>query len=100
MMCGYPEGGTKHTRHENREGKPERFMTKSPTSSRFTTLPYISHSHALPSKEEKSPGMRLGGWPIPSLVPRPSITANAVEGVVKLLRRMTSGRRWEAWHFR
>ena len=27
-----------------------------------------------------------------SLVPRPSITANAVEGLVKLLRRMTSGR--------
>ena len=35
-----------------------------------------------------------------SLVPRPSITANAVEGLVKLLRRMTSGRRLEAWHFR
>ena len=32
-----------------------------------------------------------------SLVPRPSITANAVEGLVKLLRRMTSGRRWEVW---
>ena len=29
----------------------------------------------------------------PSLVPRPSITANAVEGLVKLLRRMTSGGR-------
>ena len=28
-----------------------------------------------------------------SLVPRPSITANAVEGLVKLLRRMTSGGR-------
>jgi len=28
-----------------------------------------------------------------SLIPRPSITANAVEGLVKLLRRMTSGRR-------
>ena len=27
-----------------------------------------------------------------SLVPRPSITANAVKGLVKLLRRMTSGR--------
>ena len=27
-----------------------------------------------------------------SLVPRPSITANAVEDLVKLLRRMTSGR--------
>ena len=32
-----------------------------------------------------------------SLVPGPSITANTVEGLVKLLRRMTSGRRWEAW---
>ena len=32
-----------------------------------------------------------------SLIPRPSITANVVEGVVKLLRRMASGRRWEAW---
>ena len=28
-----------------------------------------------------------------SLVPRPSITANTVEGLVKLLRRMTSGGR-------
>ena len=28
-----------------------------------------------------------------SLIPRPSITANTVEGLVKLLRRMTSGRR-------
>ena len=32
-----------------------------------------------------------------SLVPRPSITANTVEGLVKLLRRMMSGRRWETW---
>jgi len=32
-----------------------------------------------------------------SLVPRPSITANTVEGLVKLLRRMTSGGRLEAW---
>jgi len=24
----------------------------------------------------------------------------AVEGLVKLLRKMTSGRRWEVWHFR
>ena len=32
-----------------------------------------------------------------SLVPRPSITANVVEGVVKLLRRMTSGGRLEVW---
>ena len=32
-----------------------------------------------------------------SLVPRPSITANALEGLVKLLRRLTSGGRWEAW---
>ena len=30
-----------------------------------------------------------------SLVPRPSITANAVEGLVKLLRRMTSSKRLE-----
>ena len=29
-----------------------------------------------------------------SLVPRPSITANAVEDLVKLLHRMTSGKRW------
>ena len=28
-----------------------------------------------------------------SLTPRPSITANTVEGLVKLLRRMTSGGR-------
>ena len=35
-----------------------------------------------------------------SLIPRPSITANTVEGLVKLLRRMMSGRRWEAWCFR
>ena len=28
---------------------------------------------------------------VSSLVPRPSITANAVEGLVKLLCRMTSG---------
>jgi len=35
-----------------------------------------------------------------SLVPRPSITANEVEGLVKLLRRMTSGGHLEAWHFR
>ena len=34
-----------------------------------------------------------------SLVPRPSITANAVEGLVKLLCRMMSGGRLEAWHF-
>ena len=32
-----------------------------------------------------------------SLVPRPSITANAVEVLVKLLRRMTSGGHLEAW---
>ena len=32
-----------------------------------------------------------------NLIPRPSITANAVEGLVKLLRRMTSGGRLEAW---
>ena len=32
-----------------------------------------------------------------TLVPRPSITANAVEGLVKLLRRMTSGGCTEAW---
>ena len=32
-----------------------------------------------------------------SLVPRPSITANAVEGLVKLLCIMTSGERLEAW---
>ena len=31
-----------------------------------------------------------------SLVPRPSITANTVEGLVKLLHRMTSGGRTEA----
>ena len=32
-----------------------------------------------------------------SLVPRSSITANVVEGLVKLLHRMTSGGRLEAW---
>ena len=37
---------------------------------------------------------------ISSLIPRPSITANTVEGLVKLLRRMMSGGRLEAWHFR
>ena len=36
----------------------------------------------------------------PATHSRPSITANAVEGLVKLLRRMMSGGRWEAWHFR
>jgi len=35
-----------------------------------------------------------------SLVPRPSIIANMVEGLVKRLRRMTSGGRLEMWHFR
>ena len=34
-----------------------------------------------------------------SFVPGPSNTANAVEGLVKLLRRKMSGRRLEAWHF-
>ena len=34
---------------------------------------------------------------ITSLLPRPSITANAVESLVKLLRRMMSGERLEAW---
>jgi len=34
-----------------------------------------------------------------SLIPRPSITANAVEGLVKLLRRMTSGGHMKVWHF-
>ena len=35
----------------------------------------------------------------PSLVPKPSITANVMEGLVKLLCRMTSGGCLEAWHF-
>ena len=35
-----------------------------------------------------------------SLVPRPSIISIAVEGLVKLVCRMTSGGRLEAWHFR
>ena len=35
-----------------------------------------------------------------SLVPRPSITANAVEGLAKLQHRMTSGGHLEAWHLR
>ena len=35
-----------------------------------------------------------------SLVPRPLITANTVEGLVKLLCRMSSGGHLEAWHFR
>ena len=34
-----------------------------------------------------------------SLVPRPSITANVVEGPVKLLHRMTSAGCTEGWHF-
>ena len=34
-----------------------------------------------------------------SLVPRPS-TPNTVEGLVKLVRRMTLGGRLEVWHFR
>ena len=34
---------------------------------------------------------------ITSLLPRPSITANAVESLVKLLRRMMSGEHLEAW---
>ena len=32
-----------------------------------------------------------------SLVLRPSITANVVEGLVKLVRRMTSGGRLDVW---
>ena len=32
-----------------------------------------------------------------SLFPRPSITANVMEGLVKLLSRMTSGGHLEAW---
>ena len=32
-----------------------------------------------------------------SLIPRPSITANVVEGLTKLLRRMTSGGHLEVW---
>ena len=32
-----------------------------------------------------------------SLIPRPSITANAAEGLVKLLCKMTSSGRLEAW---
>ena len=32
-----------------------------------------------------------------SLIPRPSITANVVVGLVKLVRRMMSGGRLEAW---
>ena len=32
-----------------------------------------------------------------SLVPRPSIIANVVEGLVKLLHRMMSGGHWKAW---
>ena len=39
---------------------------------------------------------RLAKTVIISLVPRPSITtANTVKGLVKLLRKMTLGRRWE-----
>lgn len=34
-----------------------------------------------------------------SLVPRPSIAANAVEALVKLLRAMMSDKWMEAWHF-
>ena len=50
---------------------------------------------------ENSLGMRLrpGKVDLSSLVPRPLITANVVEGLVKLLRRMTSGGCLEAWHF-
>ena len=33
-------------------------------------------------------------WGNLSLVPRPSITANVVEGLIKLLHRMMSGRHW------
>ena len=35
-----------------------------------------------------------------SLVPRPSITANTVEDLVKLQCKMMSGGRLEVWHFR
>ena len=38
-------------------------------------------------------GFHSGFLDFCSLVPRPSITANEVEGLVKLLRRMTSGGR-------
>ena len=57
-----------------------------------------STSHSLPCKLSHALGKMKKR--ISSLVPRPSITANAVEGLVKLLRRMTLGRCWEAWHFR
>jgi len=30
----------------------------------------------------------------------PGLSPNAVEGLVKVVRRMTSGGRLEAWHFR
>ena len=34
-----------------------------------------------------------------SLIPRPTITASVVEGLVKLLRRMMSGECLVSWHF-
>ena len=54
-----------------------------------------SNSHPLPCELSRALGKMKKH--ISSLVPRPSITANTVEGLVKLLRRMTSGGRLEAW---
>ena len=53
--------------------------------------PYYKHTAVIPTVSA------LGGFHcITSLVPRPS-TPNVVEGLVKLLRRMMSGGRLEAW---
>ena len=45
--------------------------------------------------------MRLRGCIVllVSLIPRPSITANAVDDQVKLLRRLTSSGRLKKWTF-
>ena len=60
-------------------------------------LPYL-----VPNGGNQCPRLRsvcLTMTQLCGLAPRPLITANVVEGLVKLLRRMTSGGRLEAWHF-
>ena len=51
----------------------------------------------MPERCTETVGDKEHVYSLGSLVPRPSITANAVEGLVKLLHRMTSGGRLEAW---
>ena len=60
----------------------------------------VFHSLKVPSFCVNNSVLSWLALPMLSLIPRPSITANVVEGLVKLIRRMTSGRRLGARHFR